>query len=383
MNLDRIAAALRGWLENREISCGGLLIRRGDEVMMEQNLGDAEPGRPAASDSLYRMMSMTKPVAAVAVMQQIEDGRFTLDTPVSRFLPSFAHPRAAAEGENVSAEFFSPEAVKTVPARRDITVRDLLTHSSGLAQGPVGLGCYSRDPTERRTLADAVEGYSRYILDFQPGTASGYSAMAGFDVLLRVCELAADEDAPSLLRRRIFAPLGMADTGFFPGEEQRSRLVRLAERKNGVLEDVTGTGGDILTSSLKPGTRYAMGGAGLCSTLGDYDRFVHMLLNGGDLDGERILAPETVLAMRRERMERPTDTGAVWGLGMMVREDPAKAGSPCTAGAYGWSGAYGTHFVVSPRDNLSFVWVTNRTDLNGSGSYISFRLEELVFGKDS
>ena len=395
MNPQHIDADMRAYLENRELTCGGLIVRRGEEIILEQNWGYADPRTktPADSRSLYRMMSMTKPVVAVAVMQQIEDGRLTLDTPVSRFLPSYRNPRVTADPRYESADWtdddtiarlsaaFDPEAVKTVPAVRDITVRDLLTHSSGLAQGVVGMLCGQRDRTDRRTVADAAEGYGRYLLDFQPGTAYGYSPLAAFDVLLRVAELAADEEAASLLHRRIFAPLGMDDTTFFPTEEQKSRLVRLVRRENGILADKTWTGEDILSATLRDGYHYAMGGAGLCSTLRDYDRFVAMLLGEGTFGGARILSTETVRRMQTERMEHlpDPDAGMQWGLGMIVRTDPAKAASPCTAGTYGWSGAYGTHFIVSPADRLSAVWVTNRTDLNGSSSPISYHVEELVF----
>ncbi|MBO6052855.1 MAG: beta-lactamase family protein, partial [Clostridia bacterium] len=219
MNPRHIDADIRAYLENHELTCGGLIVRRGEEIILEQNWGYADPATqtPADSRSLYRMMSMTKPVVAVAVMQQIEDGRLTLDTPVSRFIPSYRAPRVAADPRYLDADWtdektiarlsaeFDPAEVKIAPAVRDITVRDLLTHSSGLAQGVVGMLCGQHDQTDRRTVADAAEGYARYLLDLQPGTACGYSPMAAFDVLLRVAEIAADEEATSLLHRRIFA----------------------------------------------------------------------------------------------------------------------------------------------------------------------------------
>ena len=163
--------------------------------------------------------------------------------------------------------------------------------------------------------------------------------------------------------------------------EDLRRTVTLYERRDGVLTDVT-EGGEVYGHIAPKGSSYTAGGAGLYATAEDYDHFAHMLAADGEWHGRRILKEETVRQMRTDAKPGQFGGGAVWGLGMMIRQDPSAIGSACPAGAYGWSGAFGTHFVIDPSDGTSFVWVTNRTDLNGSGSYISAKMEELVFGKE-
>ena len=159
-------------------------------------------------------------------------------------------------------------------------------------------------------------------------------------------------------------------------------IVKCYKRKKNRLVDVTGTKDDMY-GILACEAGYIAGCGGLFSTLADYDRFAQMLANGGTLDGVTILKPETVELMHTEAPEKhmEPDPGQVWGLGVKIRQDPAKGNLPVTAGTYGWSGAFGTHFFISPKDDLSCVWMTNRTDLGGSGSYISAKIEELVFSE--
>ena len=195
-------------------------------------------------------------------------------------------------------------------------------------------------------------------------------------------EVVSGMDAAEYFQREIFEPLGMTDSSFWPTEAQKARLVHAYKRKKGKLVDVTGTKED-MDGMLHRGPGYIAGCGGLFSTLTDYDRFVQMLANGGTYRGKVILKPETVERMHTEApaMHLEPDPGQVWGLGVKIRQDPEKGKLPVTAGTYGWSGAFGTHFFISPADKLSCVWVTNRTDLGGSGSYISAKIEELVFAR--
>ena len=199
--------------------------------------------------------------------------------------------------------------------------------------------------------------------------------------MARVVEVVSGLPFDTYLQQNLFDPLGMQDTAFRPDDAQSARLVHVYKREKNRLKDVTDTAED-MDSLLKRGEHYTAGCGGLFSTLHDYDRFAHMLLNGGEVDGVRVLQPETVQLMGQQGSpDYPDpDPGCAWGLGMKIRKDPQKAKSACTAGTFGWSGAFGTHFFVSPKDHLSAVWMMNRSDIDGAGSYISKKIEELVFG---
>ena len=197
MNVGEINNTIHGYLNNQEIAGGALLVRRNGELVYENTWGwaDIAAQRPIEEDAIYRMMSMTKPVTAAAVMQQVEQGKMGLDDPVSRWLPAFRSLRVVSdkryewhEGMNMLSLlpkllFFRADGVKTVPAEREITIRDLLSHSSGLQQGIAGLLAYKKDTAVRESLETECEKYSRLFLDFQPGTGTSYSPLAGFDVL--------------------------------------------------------------------------------------------------------------------------------------------------------------------------------------------------------
>lgn len=387
MNTEKIERTAEAYLENGEMAGGVLIVRRGHELLYRGEFGyaDLASGRRADADTVWRMMSMTKPVTAVAVMQLWERGLLDIDRPVSDWLPEFAAQKVADDeryrGEDPfrNRDGFTPGGVRTRPASRVMTPRDLLTHTSGLEQGPVGQMC-GAFRGDRMTLADVVEHYAAWPLDFEPGTETGYSPQAGFDVLLRLVEVISGEDADCYLRKRLFDPLGMESACFFPSKETLGSAARLYRRENGTLLDVTAEG-EVYGHLAPKGSRYTAGGAGLYASAGDYDRFTEMLASEGERNGVRVLRPETVRLMRSEAPYRKFGGGFVWGLGMMIRKDPVLGGSACPAGSFGWSGAFGTHFVVSPSDGTSFTWATNRTDLNGSSSYISAKMEELVFGE--
>ena len=336
---------------------------------------------------------MTKPITAVAVMQLAEQGKIELDAPLNRYLHGFTAMRvvddkryAYHEGMNALSLLpglltFRLKAPRTVPAERDITIRDLLCHASGLEQGIYGLISMKLDKSKRESLAALEQKYSTVPLDFQPGKGGGYSPLAGFDLLARVVEVVSGLPFDAYLQQNLFDPLGMQDTAFRLDDAQTARLVHVYKREKNRLQDVTDTAED-MDSLLKRGENYTAGCGGLFSTLHDYDRFAHMLLNGGEVDGVRVLQPETVRLMGQQGSpDYPDpDPGCAWGLGMKIRKDPRKAKSACTAGTFGWSGAFGTHFFVSPKDHLSAVWMMNRSDIDGAGSYISKKIEELVFG---
>ncbi len=390
MDYHKIDRYIRSLVENEEISGGSLLIRKGDEIAYQNLWGwaDVAKTRKLEERHIFRMMSMTKPVTAVGILKLMEQGKLSIDDPLHKFIPEFQNMQVVQDdryawhqGMNMLSLlpkllFFNPQKVRTVPANRDITLRDMLSHSSGLSQGIYGLLCMKKDKQPRESLQQQAEVYASRPLDFQPGTGTGYSPLAGFDMLGLVIERASGMDAASFFRKEIFEPLDMLDSAFRLAKEQQPRLVDASKRKGKKLINVTDTKDD-MDGMLHRGAGYIAGCGGLYSTLHNYDHFAQMLLQKGSFRGVQFLHPETVELMQTEAPAKhmEPEKGQVWGLGVRIRQNDGI----CTPGTYGWSGAFGTHFFVSPRDDLSVTWMTNRTDIGGSGSYVSKRLEELIF----
>ncbi len=394
MEIQIINDAMREYLQNDEMAGGALVVRKGDDIVYRNKWGYADKATktPIEYNSIYRMMSMTKCITAAAIMKLCEDGKISLDDGLAKFIPSFANARVVDDPKYVykgkvrplallwKLITFNPKKVKTVPAKRDITIRDLLSHSSGLEQGVFGFIAMMKDKKPRTTLSEQAEIYAKYPLDFQPGEGTGYSPIAGFDMLGRIIEIVSGKNLEEYMREAILEPLGMRDTFFYPHtQEQKDRIVHVYKRKKNKLIDVTGTKEE--DKILNRGTQgYMAGCGGLYSTIDDYEKFACMLLHEGEYEGVRILKKETVKLMHTEAPVKhmEAEPGCVWGLGMKIRLAPEKINTPVSPGTYGWSGAYGTHFFVSPADNLEAVFMVNRTDLNGWGSYISRKVEELV-----
>ncbi len=400
MNEMQISQTMEQYVKNGEMVGGLLMVRKKGELLYKNKWGYADPvsKKPIEYNHIFRIASMTKPITAAAVLKLCEKGKLGLDDEVSRYLPQFANRRVVADPRYVYKEMsgqskavmaakaifrmltFRLDKVKTVPAERELTVRDLLTHSSGLEMGMVGLILMMKMKAGNDTLAERVDKYARYPLDFQPGKGTGYSPLANWDVLARIVEIVSGMPYDVYLRKEIFDPLGMKDTCFRLSEEQQRRLVPLYEYKKGRLKNVTGTKKDIQHfARISP--RHTSAGGGLYSTIDDYDKFAQMLCNEGIYNGVRILRTETVRLMHTERGYDRLEfmPGMAWGLGVLVRENPKRAGSFATQGTYGWSGAFGTHFFISPKDKMMAVFVMNRADIGGADSYISKKVEELVF----
>lgn len=364
MDVRRINETMQSYVEGQEMAGGALFVRQGGEVLYRRKWGNV------AFDSIYRLMSMTKCITAAAAMICVERGLMGLDEPLSAYIPEFQEMKVMMNRG------------KNGPAKREITIRDLLSHSSGLQQGPAGMQAMMKERKRYNTLRDYVLHYAEHTLDFQPGEGTGYSPVAGFDVLGYVVSLVSGMALEDFIRKEICVPLGMKDTTFYLSEEQEGRLVDVYKKKRGRLVKVTGTKDDMAGCLHQREIRFEHGSGGIYSTLDDYAGFGEMLLCGGSFRGVRILKPETVELMHTEAPKKHLEPGPglVWGLGMMIRQDPERAGSFATEGTYGWSGAFGTHFFISPKDRLEAVFMMNRSDIGGSGSYISAKVEELVFG---
>jgi CubicO group peptidase (beta-lactamase class C family) len=324
-----------------------LVARRGRIVHLEAHgLMDLESRKPMAKDGIFRLASMSKPITAAAVLMLVEEGKVRLNDPVSRFIPEFKGMKVAVPRPG------PPGAFDVVSASRDITVRDLLTHGSGLSSG--GLGA-SKTPERgaHDTLATYIPKLGAVPLDFQPGTLWRYSGLAGFDALSRIVEIASGQAYDRFLRERLFDPLGMKDTGFYWSPAAAPRLVTLYRRTpDGKLERVPDQNG--LSSPT-----YFSGAGGMVSTAEDYAQFAQMLLNGGELNGRRYLGKRTVESMATNhtgdmvngQFGRPA-RGMGFGLGVQVVEDPAASGLAQSKGSWGWAGGYGTNVNIEPAEQM-------------------------------
>ena len=369
----RIDAVTKKDVADGLVACAGVQVICEDKVCFHGNYGwaDADHTVPLTDKHLFRMASMTKPVTAVCVMQQVEAGKLALDEAVERYLPVFRDMQVAELDANGSL-------TGTHPAARPFTIRDLLTHSSGLGSGNFGLFCQNPNPTGNDTLADKIDDWGAALLEFDPGTRTSYSANVASDVLAHLVELAADMPYEAYAKQYLFAPLGMTDTAFTPTEDQWSRMVQMHATIDGKAQPVE-MGRHIYTNF--PIT-YHTGGAGLMSSLQDYTRFAHMLLHDGTLDGAQLLLPETVQKMRTRQLPPllpGTDATFSWGLSMRVALADNGSQAPLPAGAYGWSGAYGTHFWCDPKNKLCAVYVSNMTTAGGSGALTARHLEHAVY----
>jgi CubicO group peptidase (beta-lactamase class C family) len=346
-----------------------LVARRGKIAHFEAHgLIDVEAKRPMPRDAVFRLASMSKPITAVAVMMMLEEGRVRLNDPVSRFIPEFAGAKLAlprpgraggapggpgAAGAQPGGRGAAPAPIDVVTAGRDITVRDLLTHTSGLMSGgPGNAQAPQRTPTD--TLATYIPKLGAVPLDFQPGTMWRYSGLAGFDVLSRIVEVASGQPFDRFLRQRLFDPLGMKDTGFtFPSDA--SRMVPLYRRVQNGFERQPNQDG--LSSPV-----YFSGAGGMVSTAEDYLQFAQMLVNGGELNGRRYLGPRTIELMASNhtgdfvngQFGRPA-RGMGFGLGVQVVEDPVAADLRQSKGTFGWAGAYGTNQNMDPKEKMATI----------------------------
>lgn len=321
-------------------------VARGDRLLVMDAVGmsDIAAGTPMRRDTIFRTMSMTKPVTATAAMILVEEGKLRLDDPISRILPEFSRSGA--------------------PAATPITLRHLLAHVSGLGKDEF--------PVPLSPLAQRVRETAAKPVAAPAGTQWAYSGLLGPDVIARMIEVAAGQPFEAFVKQRIFDPLRMVDSGWQLTAAQATRLTGLYRAEDGRITQVE----DSIGLAEQPA-----GGYGIYSTVPDYVRFAQMLANDGTLNGTRIISPASVAEMRRAQVPLGFP-GLPPGLegGFMMRRvgDPAAAGSPLSRGTYGWSGAYGTHFWIDPATGLTAIWMINLANANGAGSPDAADFERMV-----
>lgn len=378
MSSDRLAEAtraLQAHVNRSNIAGVAAAVARHGRVVYFEALGqrDRETGDAMARDDLFRLYSMTRPITSTAVMMLWEEGRFQLDDPIKEYLPQFADQR-------VFIDAGAPDLARTRSREGDITVRNLLTHTSGI--GSRSSPIYRAEQVRLRsiTLPQLVDNAARVPLFEDPGTRFRYGVST--TVLGRLVEVWSGQPFEEFLAERLFGPLGMTDTVFWADGERADRLTTVYR-----LDDGSGELYPWAIEQVPFTERPALieGGVGLLSTVMDYLRFSQMFLNGGTLDGVRVLEPETVALMTRNHVPdavMPLSrsgymAGSGWGLGFNVVLDPSRYSFPVGDGEYWWDGSSGTRFSIDPEHGLITVIMAAVSPSRGGGFREEFK--DLVY----
>lgn len=359
--LKDISAAFQAGVDKKEIPGAVVLIARRGQIAYFEAFGyrDREAGAPMTRDAIFRIASMTKPIVSIAAMILVEEGKLNLSDPVSRHLPEFKNVRVGVERKDATGK---AELALEVP-QREMTVLDLMRHTSGLTYGVFGMQGLVKKQYNAANLFDRNQSNAEFTAKISklpllnhPGTTWDYSMST--DVLGRVVEVASGMELEQFLFKRILQPLGMNDTAFWLSEA--AKHARVAEAQADTATGKRPALPDVRTKA------WQSGGGGLLSTAQDYARLCQMLLNGGELDGVRIVSRKSIDLMTSDHLPkgiainqladpaadvRP-EVGNGFGLGFMVRVAEGKSSLPGSVGDYGWGGVYGTYFWVDPKQEL-------------------------------
>jgi len=373
--LARLDATMKQYADEGRIAGVVTLIARRGRVAHLGSYGklDLEKNAPMPKDAIFRIASMSKAVTSVAAMMLMEEGKLLLADPVSKFIPAFKKTSVYVAGTDGAP-------AKTVPAKREITVRDLLTHTSGISYGAgpneaqyKKAGAYMWYFADKNEpIGAVVERMASLPFDAHPGEKFVYGFST--DILGHIVEKASGQSLDEFMRTRIFVPLGMTDTSFFLPPAKRDRFATVyAAKTGGGLERAPNPQrgqGDYVE-----GPRMAFsGGAGLLSTASDYARFLQMLSNGGELNGARLLSPKTVELMTSNHVGSLYQDGrAGFGLGFEIVEHVGRAGRPGSVGEFSWGGAYYTSFWVDPQEQLVAVFMSQLLPTGGLDLAAKFR----------
>ena len=381
--LARLHAGMQQYVDQGRVSGIVTYVARSGRVVDLQAYGkaDIEAGRPMQKDTIFRIASQTKAFTSVALMMLVEEGKVGLADPLSKFIPAFEKTTVALPPP-AGAVAGSP--VSVVPAKRPITIRDLLTHTAGISYGngpaqdqwkAAGIqGWYFADRNE--PVSAVVERMAALPMDSQPGEKYVYGYNT--DILGVVVEKVSGLTLADFIQKRIAGPLGLVDTQFYLPPAHKDRLATVYAAKDGKIERATDpkTGQGHYVEGPRVGFA---GGAGLLSTARDYGRFLQMMLNGGEIDGVRLLSPKTVELMTVNHVgtlfaERgPNDAGRGFGLGFDVIEDLGKTGQYGSVGAFGWGGAYHTTYWADPKEKLVVLLMTQLLPAGNSDLHARFR----------
>ncbi|PYM57849.1 MAG: serine hydrolase [Candidatus Rokuibacteriota bacterium] len=360
--LGKLTARLKADIEKGVIPGAIVLVARHGKIAMFETLGmlNPEAKAPMTRDAIFRIYSMSKPITSVAAMILFEEGRLALNEPVSKYIPQLGGLKVGVEKPDPSG---GAPTLELVPAQRDMTIQDLLRHTSGLTYGFTGSSLVKKMYVDAKVSGDypsnaeLVERLGKLPLAYQPGTTWEYSYAT--DVLGRVVEVVSDRSLFAFEKARILDPLGMKDTSFYVTD--KSKQDRIVEP----FPNDRSIGVDADFNDPRVAQKWESGGGGMVGTTMDYARFAQMLLNGGSLNGRRILGPKTVAFMTSDHVGTSIAPGPAYlpgpgfgfGLGFAVRKDAGVSPLAGSVGEFNWGGAGGTFFWIDPKEDMFVVFM--------------------------
>ncbi|MDP9049004.1 MAG: beta-lactamase family protein [Bacteroidota bacterium] len=356
--LSRIDKLVKQYIDSGWIKGADAFIARNGVVVYNKAFGmaDAEQHVPMKTDAIFRIASQTKAITSVGVMMLFEEGKFLLDDPISKYIPSFAHPKVLDKFHEKDSTY------TTVPAKREVTIRDLLTHTSGVDYAQIGsdkmkaiyakAGIQAGFVADKSLLADAINKLGALPLAHQPGERFTYGL--NIDVLGYLIEKISGKTLDQFLRERIFMPLGMNDTYFYLPQSKYSRLAQVysTDKQNHLDKWNASTFPGVSADYPKINGTYYSGGAGLSSTTRDYAIFLQMMLNNGEYNGHRLLARHTVEIMTMNQIGDINLDKNKFGLGFLLITKAGQATLGETEGSFSWGGFFGTTYWADPTEHL-------------------------------
>jgi CubicO group peptidase (beta-lactamase class C family) len=383
IGLARIDAYLKNEIAANKIPGAIMMIERNGKTVYFKSFGVRDPGtkQPMTPDTIFRIYSMSKPITTVAAMMLVEEGKLQLDDPLSKYIPAFADVKVGVEKKGEDGK----TVLDTVPAKRPITIQDLMRHTSGITYGFFGEGLVKKAYVDAHLFAGDVdnaqfaERIAKLPLAYQPGTTWDYSHSV--DILGRVIEVISGKSLYQFEKERLLDPLGMKDTAFYVTDQAKKSLVAEPSPNDRTI------GNDAVMNDPRISQKWESGGGGMVSTIGDYAKFAHMVLNGGTLDGRRYLSPKTVAYMGANHIGAGSGVtpgpyylpgpGFGFGLGFAVRTEAGVSPAEGTVGEMNWSGAGGTAFWVDPKENMFVVFMAQTVSQRGR---LRVALKDIVYG---
>jgi CubicO group peptidase (beta-lactamase class C family) len=381
--LARLDAYLRNEVAGNKIPGAVMLIQRNGKTAYFSSFGVRDPAtkEPMTPNSIFRIYSMSKPITTVAAMMLVEEGKLQLDDPLSKYIPAFANVKVGVEKKADDGTM----TLDLVPAKRPITIQDLMRHTSGITYGFFGEGMVKKAYVDAHAFdydldnAGFAERLAKLPLVYQPGTTWDYSHST--DILGRVIEVVSGKSLYQFEKERLLDPLGMKDTGFYVTDPAKKPLVAEPFPNDRKIGD------DIEMNDPRVAQKWESGGGGMVSTIGDYARFLQMVLNGGTLDGKRYLSPKTIAYMGSNHIGPGSGVvpgpyylpglGFGFGLGFAVRTEAGVSPAEGSVGEMNWSGAGGTSFWIDPKENMFVVFMAQTVSQRGR---LRVALKNVVYG---
>jgi len=381
--LERISTYLKKEIADKTIPGAVMMIQRRGKVAYYETFGVRDPATkaPMTANTIFRIYSMSKPITNVAAMMLVEEGKLQLEDPVAKYIPAFKDVKVGVEKKGDDGNM----TLDLVPARRPMTVQDLMRHTSGITYGFFGEGLVKKAYVDSKIFSEDSDnaGFADRIaklpLAYQPGSTWDYSHST--DILGRVIEVVSGKSLYEFEKERIFDPLGMKDTTYYVTDKAKQPLIAEPYPNDRTI------GKDAEMFDPRISMKWESGGGGLVSTIGDYSRFIRMLLNGGSLDGKRYLSPKTIAYMGSNHIGPASGVvngplylpgpGFGFGLGFAVRTEPGVSFAQGSVGEMNWSGAGGTTFWIDPKEDMFVVFMSQTVQHRGRHRVA---LKNMVYG---